>query len=157
MCRRTGRTVRLRQGDEVGRCVSARKPSDLVPPGVHSFEEVSFVHLAPIQLTGFGVGQRRSQDRDVHTLRCRMRYWWAPFDDAKDQKPAQTLTRYPWVRFDYGLGCRSCHQAGHSDALSTPGRHSIGSNTVWPIVMTCPTCELELLTADSGPTITLVE
>jgi hypothetical protein len=124
---------------------------------MHSFEEVSFIHPAPIRVTGFDTMQHRSQDRDVHTLRCRIRYWWVPFNDAKDQEPAGRLTRRPWVRIDYSLGCMSCYQAGHTDALATPGQHSIGSSAVWPVVMTCPRCGLELLTADIGPTITLVE
>jgi hypothetical protein len=157
VCRRRRRTVRLRHGDEEGRCVSQRKPPELIPRGVHSFEEVSFVHPAPIRVTGFNTAQRRDQDRDRYTLRCQIRYWWAPFDDAKDQEPATTLTDNPWVRIHYGLGCRSCDRAGREDGLTSPGQQSIQTNMVWPVVATCPTCERTLLTAETGPTITLVE
>jgi hypothetical protein len=157
VCRRKERTVRLRLGDEEGRCVTARKPDDLIPPGIHSFEDVSFVHPAPIRVSGFDVGQRRDADRDFHRVRCQLSYWWAPFDDAKNDKAATVLAPHPWVRLDYGLGCRACYQAGHEHAIGVPGRCSIQTNTLWPVETSCPTCERTLLRIETGPTVTLVQ
>lgn len=157
VCRRTDRTVRIRHGDEEGRCVSARKPPELIPPGVHTFDEVSFIHPAPLRMSAFGWQMGRDQDHDLYTVRCQLIYWWAPFDDAKDEKPATRTTRHPWVRLDYGLGCRACYNAGHKEALHKPQKGSIQTNMIWPVTRNCPTCGLELLFVETGPTITLVE
>jgi hypothetical protein len=158
VCRRRGRTVVLNHGEDEGRCVSAHKPSDLVPPGVHSFDEVAFVHPAPIRVAAFDTTTRRIEYGNRQTLRCRLTFWWAPFQDVKHPEDiASALTSHPWVRLSLGLGCRSCYEAGHQDALRAPGHGSIQTNTQWPKTTCCPNCERKLLTAETGPAITMVE
>ncbi|WP_436493695.1 hypothetical protein [Actinokineospora sp. HUAS TT18] len=155
VCRRRGRTVLLDHGASEGRCLSTRKPAELVGRGIHSYEDVSFIHPAPVRISGFDVAESRTDDVVERTLRCRITSWWAPFQDAKDPDEAGTVpTAYPWVRLEYTVGCFACYDNGHTEALSRTG--GIQSNLVLPSADTCPTCGQTLLTADSGPKITLV-
>jgi len=153
VCRRTRRAVHVECGAQEGHCVSARTPV----PEAYSFDETAFVHPAPVRVATFDTATRSGAEEDVHTLRCQLAYWWAPFRDTKRDDVATMLTRDPWVRLDFSLGCRACYAAGHADALRLPGRTGIRTNTPGPGEVTCPTCDRRLLTGRRGPTVTLVE
>jgi hypothetical protein len=157
VCRRGRRTVFVTAGAEEGRCISSQKPPELVGPGIHSFSEVSFVHPAPVRISAFDVSQRRDDAVDRHTLRCRLSYWSAPFRDAKRGETSMVLSNASWIRLGFNVGCRACYSRGHAEALQRPGKHSIQTNMIWPWSMTCPTCERTLLTADTGPAMSLIE
>lgn len=157
VCRRTRRTVIVESGQQEGRCVSGRKPSEQIAPGVHSFEEVSLVHPAPIRISAFDTAQTSADDGQMHSLRCQLMQWWAPFNDTKRDDPASTFSQSPWVRLHYHLGCRACFNNGNKDGLGVPGPGSTQTNSVWPERSTCPTCDRQLLLIEDAPAVTLVE
>jgi hypothetical protein len=97
ICRRTDRTVLVERGGTRGRCVSERRPPDDLPPGIHTFDEVSYLHPAPIHVAGFDWWHEGAPETDRRLWpRCRMAFWWAPFQDRRDDSQAIAPARHPW-------------------------------------------------------------
>lgn len=127
VCRRVGRTVQLRHGMSHGLCAE---------------------HPAPIAVSGFDSTDHGTQRH----LRCRVSFWWAPFDDQGVH--AAELTAEPWVALNYRVGCHTCRDAGDDDWLGI--EKVIHSGLSWPVISRCPKCDTELVTVTEPPQINLV-
>ncbi|MFD9704000.1 hypothetical protein [Lentzea sp. NPDC059081] len=146
VCRRTGRTVRLRHGATHGVCHSSRQPLEW-----QDEQAETGGHPAPIRITGFDI----AGDKTSTTLRCRLSFWWSPFTDS-ERPGAQggELGAGPWVRLFYRVGCHACRDAGEDQWFN--GEQSLQTNTVLPVVRPCQKCGTDLVTMVGAPGITLV-
>ncbi|MFI9045928.1 hypothetical protein [Streptomyces sp. NPDC053427] len=127
ICGRTGRTTRFEHGEEHAVCTGDR----------------SAEHPAAARIAGFDV----TSGRDRLMLRTVVDYWWAPFHDAKRDRPAQALTRAPWVRLPLGYHCPRSQRTGS---------FSIQSNVVRPVSEACAHCADPLATDTRSPGIRLL-
>ncbi|MFG3253737.1 hypothetical protein [Streptomyces sp. NPDC048172] len=128
VCERTDRTTVLRLGEERATCSAGREAPR---------------HPAPARIAAFDV----TTGQDRLALRAVVDHWWAPFHDAKRDRPASALTRAPWVRLHVGSYCSGVRQSGS---------FSIQSNMVRPVRETCGDCGLRLAVSDQAPGIRLL-
>ena len=93
VCERTDRTTQLEWGAERAVCSgdSERGP-----------------HFAAARISAFDYTSRAEQ----LSLRARVDYWWAPFRDAKRDRPALPITRSPWTRLHIGYYCGEHSESG---------------------------------------------
>lgn len=128
ICGRTGRTTTFQYGQEHALC---------------SADDEHPAHPAAARIAAFDV----TGERHRTTLRAVVDYWWAPFHDAKRDRPATALTRAPWVRLYLGY---HCPQAGESGAFSTQ------TNMVRPVRDACGHCAQPLATSEQAPAVRLL-
>ncbi|MCX4825398.1 hypothetical protein OG883_37215 [Streptomyces sp. NBC_01142] len=127
ICGRTGRTTHFEYGEERAVCTGDGRSE----------------HPAAARIAGFDVTS--AQDRLI--LRSVLDYWWAPFHDAKRDRPATALTRAPWARLYVGYLC--------PQSLETES-FSIQSNVVRPVNEVCAHCAAPLATDAQSPGIRLL-
>jgi hypothetical protein len=128
ICRRTDRTTGLKHGAEQGMCSGDSK----IPE-----------HPAAVRVAAFD----HTSERERKSLRTVVDYWWAPFQDAKRDRPAQALTRTPWVRLHLGYLCPEAPR---------PGTFSTQTNLVRPQTISCEHCTAPIARSDEAPRIRLL-
>ncbi|MET8229332.1 hypothetical protein ABZS77_01460 [Micromonospora sp. NPDC005298] len=128
ICRRTGRTTRLRHGAEHGTCSGDSRTGQ---------------HPAAARISAF---DRTSEEKRT-LLRVVVDYWWSPFHDAKRDQPSLALTRVPWVRLHLGYLCPEPVQSG---------TFSTQSNTVRPEAHRCEHCSEPVAHSHEPPRIQLL-
>jgi hypothetical protein len=126
VCERVGRTVELEYGQERAVCTSS-----------------SGKHFIPARITAFD----KTATQDVLSLRAIVEYWWAPFHDAKDDKPGMPLTANPWVRLHLAYLCPEPLQ---------PGDTSLQTNLVRPAYRNCDHCGTPLGVDSAAPTLKML-
>ncbi|MBK3567588.1 MULTISPECIES: hypothetical protein [unclassified Streptomyces] len=129
VCERRGRTQMYECGAERALCSGSRK-------GFQS-------HYTAGRITAYD----STTGADRLALRALVDFWWAPFQDARDDKAAMAPTSHPWVRLHLGSHCPKAKEAG---------KHSIQSNLVRPHRLRCGHCESVIATDASAPTIRLL-
>ena len=130
VCQRVARLVRLQHG---------------MPHGLCTPDE----HRAPIRVSAFDTTDHGAE----RGLRCRITFWWAPFDDlAEPGVQASELAAEPWVQLNYRVGCHVCRDNGVSDWLGIEGHLRSGSG---PATSSCPRCRTELVATAGVPEINL--
>ncbi|KJK52267.1 hypothetical protein UK23_03790 [Lentzea aerocolonigenes] len=131
VCLRVGRVMQLQHGKPYGLCAGNEHP-------------------APIRVSGFDTTDHGAE----RGLRCRISFWWAPFNDLTEPAvQASELSAEPWVQLNYRVGCHTCRDTGAGDWLGIEGFLRSGSG---PVTTSCPRCATELVTAAGAPKINLV-
>jgi hypothetical protein len=130
VCLRVGRVMKLQHGMPYGLCTGNEHP-------------------APIRVSGFDTTDHGAE----RALRCRISFWWAPFNDLKESGvQASELAAEPWVQLNYRVGCHTCRDTGVGDWLGIDGFLRSG----WgPVTTSCPRCATELVIAAGAPEINL--
>ncbi|MEU7757208.1 hypothetical protein [Micromonospora sp. NPDC049171] len=128
ICQRTGRTTGLKHGAEHGTCSGDSKTGR---------------HPAAARISAFD----HTSERERTVLRAVVDYWWAPFHDAKRDRPSLALTGDPWVRLHLGYLCPDPVQAG---------TFSTQTNLVRPQTHTCAHCAAPIAHSHDAPRIQLL-
>ncbi|MEV4514882.1 hypothetical protein AB0K00_38720 [Dactylosporangium sp. NPDC049525] len=125
ICERTGRTTVFEHGAERAVC---------------SGDADSGQHYTAARIAAFDY---TSEPRRT-TLHAVIDHWWAPFHDARRDRPGTALTRIPWVRLQVGYHCP--HQQGG-------GTFTIQTNLVRPVAFSCEHCAAPVAGSDEVPRI----
>jgi hypothetical protein len=129
VCERTGRTQVYERGAERALCSGSRS-------GFRRHHTAG--RIAAYDTTS---GSERL------ALRALVDFWWAPFEDTRDNKPAMAPTSHPWVRLNLGYYCSEAKKSGTD---------SIQSNLVRPYKLRCRHCESLMATDTTTPAIRLL-
>ncbi|BCJ68287.1 hypothetical protein GCM10009779_57180 [Polymorphospora rubra] len=128
VCERTGRTTLFELGAERAVCSGIREAGEHYTAGrIAAFDHTS--------------------ERDRTTLRAVVDYWWAPFHDAKRDRPAHALTHAPWVQHYLGYYCPEQNQSGEFHTQT---------NLVRPQSATCPHCSAPIAQSHEAPQLRLL-
>ncbi len=128
ICERTDRTTQLEWGAERAVCSGDSKRAP---------------HFAAARITAFDY----TSEAEQLALRARVDYWWAPFQDAKRDRPAMPISRSPWTRLYIGYYCGENSQAGES---------CLQTNVVRPDKTCCKHCDAVVAVSAESPTIRLL-
>ncbi|WP_043678767.1 hypothetical protein [Streptomyces xylophagus] len=129
ICERTGRTQVYERGAERALCSGSR--------GFQS-------HYTAGRITAYDT----TTGTDRLALRALVDFWWAPFKDARDDKPAMAPTSHPWVRLHLGSYCPEAKETG---------KDSVQTNLVRPYELRCSHCEFVIATDVAAPAIRLLD
>ncbi|MCD9873363.1 hypothetical protein [Streptomyces guryensis] len=129
ICERTGRTTVYERGAERALCSGSRS----------GFRR----HRTAGRIAAYDT----TSGKERLVLRALVDFWWAPFEDAKDGRPAQAPTSHPWVRLHLGYCCPKTKESGTD---------SIQSNLVRPYELRCTHCESLMAADTTAPAIRLL-
>ncbi|MFF5177340.1 hypothetical protein ACFY2Q_04855 [Micromonospora sp. NPDC000316] len=128
ICQRAGRTTELEHGAEQGTCSGDSRKGR---------------HPAAARIAAFD----STDERKRTILRAVVDYWWAPFQDAKQDQPSLASTHVPWVRLHLAYLCPEPVQ---------PGTLSTQSNLIRPVTYTCEHCAAPIAHSHDAPRIQLL-
>jgi hypothetical protein len=128
VCERTDRTTSLEWGAERAVCSSDTEHGS---------------HFTAARIAAFDY----TSEAEQLILHTRVDYWWAPFQDAKRNRPALPIGSAPWVRLHMGYYCPEHRQGGEC---------STQTNLVRPVTTRCRYCEAAVAVSMESPVIRLL-
>ncbi|MFE9601232.1 hypothetical protein [Streptomyces hokutonensis] len=129
VCERTGRTQVFECGAEQALCSGSRS-------GLQRHRTAG--RIAAYDTTS---GPERL------ALRALVDFWWAPFEDTRNSRPAMAPTSHPWVRLHLRSYCPEAKEAA---------TYSIQTNQGRPRELRCPHCDSGAATDAATPAIRLL-
>lgn len=129
ICERTGRTTVYERGAERALCSGSRS-------GMRS-------HYTAGRIAAYDT----TSGAERLALRALVDFWWAPFEDRRDNRRGMAPTSHPWVRLNLRYHCPKTKKSG-TDSTQT--------NLVRPRELRCAHCASPMATDAAAPAIRLL-